>query len=312
MQHIAIVGASGYIGSRLATYLGRLDDVERILGIDVRPTPVKCTKLRFEARSVLDPLAQLFREHRITSAINLAFVVHPSRNREKTEEIDVGGNRRFLEACRDSGVEHVLYLSSHSVYGAHPDNPVPLTETCPPRPLYDFQYSWDKVQTEQLLHQFAGENPAITVTILRVCPVIGPHAADAIVALMFKPKIMIGVAGYDPGLQFVHEDDLTSVIAEFLRLRLPGAYNVAADGTIPYSQVARIAKRRMLKLPNGLLRAVMGISWSLHLQHDSPPSGLEFIKYPPVLDNRKVKKALPFHFSYNSEAALQSYLSQLH
>jgi UDP-glucose 4-epimerase len=125
---------------------------------------------------------------------------------------------------------------------------------------------------------------------------------------MFKP-IMIRVAGYDPPMQFVHEDDLVEIIMTFLSQRKSGIFNVAGSGQIRYTEVAKLARKRTIALPERLLHLLMGFSWALRLQRESPTSGLEFIKYPPIVNAEKLKSELGFQFSYSSRDAITSFLS---
>lgn len=194
------------------------------------------------------------------------------------------------------------------MYGAHCDNVVPLKEDSPLRPLRDFQYSWDKAEAERILQDFAASHHDVCITILRSCPVIGPNAANSVVTSMFKP-IMIGVAGYDPPMQFVHEDDLVEIMMTFLKQKKGGIFNAAADGEIRYSEVARLSGRRIIALPERILGIVMGFSWALRLQNESPTSGLEFIKYPPIVSTEKLKSEMGFQFGYSSRDALASFVS---
>ncbi len=309
MKSIAITGISGYIGSRLLLRLSEIKAVERIVGIDIKPPSFNPPKLKFYQQNIFQPLSDIFLENKVESAVHLAFVLKPTRDRAGTQQIDVGGSRNFLKACEEAKVKHILYLSSHTVYGAHPDNPVPLTEDSPLRPMSDFQYSWDKVEPEKILSDYVASHAQVCVTILRSCPVVGPNAASSVAALMFKPPVMIGVCGYDPPMQFVHEQDIIELITDCISQGKAGIYNVAGDGEVRYSDVARLAHRRMLKLPERLLNGLMAFSWTLHLQNDSPPSGLEFIKYPPVVSTEKLKKETGFRFRHSSEAALFSFLS---
>lgn len=306
MRRIAITGVSGYIGSVFSSRLGRAEAVERIIGIDVKP-PKKSAKLRFYRQDILDPLSDIFIENEVDSAIHLAFAVRPTHDGAGARRVDIGGASNFLEACRRAQVGHILYLSSHTVYGAHPDNTASLSEDAPLRPLPGFQYSLDKAEAERVFADFAASNPQVTVTILRSCPVLGPNAGNSVVAAMFKP-VMIAVAGYDPLLQFVHEDDLAEVLMAFLEQKRGGIFNVASDGQVRYSQIARMAGRKTLALPERLLRLLMGFSWVLRLQNESPASGLEFIKYPPIVSTEKLKRELGFQFRHSSEDALLSFI----
>jgi len=126
---------------------------------------------------------------------------------------------------------------------------------------------------------------------------------------MFKPPVMIGVAGFDPPMQFVHEDDLVRLIGVFLTHRKGGIFNVAGDGELTYSEVARLVSKKMMRLPRRLLEFIMLISWAMHLQNDSPPSGLEFIKYPPLISTEKLRREIGFRFQYSTREALSSFVS---
>jgi UDP-glucose 4-epimerase len=110
-------------------------------------------------------------------------------------------------------------------------------------------------------------------------------------------------------MQFVHEDDVIQVIETFLNQKKGGIFNVAGEGDLRYSEVARLAGKKLLRLPDSLIKPVMRISWALHLQNDSPYAGLEFIKYPPVVSTGKLLKETGFRFQYTTEEALSSFLS---
>lgn len=308
MKRIAITGVSGYIGSKLLSRLSTMAEIERIVGIDAKPPGIKPPKLRFYCQDIFKPLGDIFIENRVECAIHLVFVLKPTHNETGAWRVDIGGILNFLEACRQARVKHILYLSSHTVYGAHPDNARPLTEDSPLRPLSSFQYSKDKAAAEGILRDFATANTDTSITILRSCPVLGPNAARTVTTSMLKP-VMIRIAGYNPLMQFVHEDDLLELMMIFLDRGKAGIFNVAGDGEIQYSEIARLCRKRMITLPQWLLRFLMGFSWLLRLQSQSPTSGLEFIKYPPVLSTEKVKKELGFQFSYSSREALTSFLS---
>ena len=308
MKRIAITGISGYIGSRLLAELNHINNVERIIGIDVNHLKYSSPKLQFYCQDIFKPLGDIFVENEVDTAIHLTFILKPTPNRAGAEKVDIGGLRNFLQACHQAKVKHILYLSSHTVYGAHPDNSVPLKETSPLRPLPGFQYSWDKAKTEQILSSFVNLQKDVCLTILRSCPVIGPNAGSSIVTSMFKP-IMIRVAGYDPLMQFVHEDDLIELIVTLLSQKRAGIFNVASDGEIQYTQIAALAGRRTITLPDKMLRFLMGFSWGLRLQNESPASGLEFIKYPPIVSTEKLKREVGFQFRYSSRDAVAAFVN---
>lgn len=308
VKRIAITGVSGYIGSRLLSRLETVDTVQRIVGVDVQVPKEPFSKLMFYRQDILQPLSRIFTESEVDSAIHLAFVLMPSHDWQATRRINVDGTLNFLEACRNSRVRHVIFLSSHTVYGAHADNPVPLTENSPLRPLRRFQYSWDKAETDRMLQDFAASNQDICVTILRACVVMGPTANNAITRSLFKP-VMISVAGHNPPMQFLHEDDLVEVMLTFLSQRQPGIFNIAGEGTIPYRDLATLSGRRLISVPAGLVRFVIDFSWRLRLQNESASEGLRFIKYPVVISTEKFTRETGFEFKYGSQDALMSFIA---
>ncbi|MFC2059298.1 NAD-dependent epimerase/dehydratase family protein [Chloroflexota bacterium] len=308
MKRVAVTGVSGYVGNLILRWLEGQDYVERIYGIDLKPPQDAPSKLDFYTRDILQPLGDIFIENKIDTAIHLAFVLRPTHRRTKARDVDVSGASNFLSACDKAEVKQIMYLSSHTVYGAHPDNPPLLTEDSPLRPMHDFQYSWDKAESERMLGEFASSHLDVCINILRSCPVIGPNAANSIATAMFSP-VMIRLAGYDPRIQFVHEDDVIELVAMLLERRQGGIFNVAGGGEMRYSEVARLLHKRTLVVPGGLLRFLLGLLWALRLQKESPPSGLEFIKYPPNVSTRKLKDELGFEFKHSSQEALISYIN---
>jgi UDP-glucose 4-epimerase len=311
MKRIAITGISGYIGTGLAHRLESIDAVELIVGIDRHPPQIPCSsKLRFYQLDVCQPFMDIFVDNNVDAAIHLAFILMPKHDRDAARCVNVGGALNFLHACRTQAVKRILYLSSHTIYGAHPDNPIPLTEDSPPRPMPGFQYSWDKAETERIFLDFAASNPDICVTILRTCVVMGPNADNAITKSLFKPA-MICISGYDPPMQFVHENDLTELILTFLERKQPGVFNVAGEEMIRYRQLATLCGKRLIPLPAGPLNFVMNLSWKLHLQKESPAAGLDFIKYPVIISTEKLKREVGFRFRYSSQEAVASFISAI-
>jgi UDP-glucose 4-epimerase len=307
MKNIAVTGISGYIGSRLLAHLNGSEVAAKIVGIDIREPTIISSKLTFYPRDVREPFGDVLLENEVDTVVHLAFVLRPTRKTENARQTDVEGMANLVKVCQGTGVRHILYLSSHTIYGAHKDNPIPLTEDTPPRPLTSFQYSRDKGEAERILRDFGASQPNVTVTILRSCPVIGPNAVGSATTIMFQPSVIVGVAGCDPPMQFVHEDDLIELIGLFLAQPKGGIYNVAGDGVLKYSEVARQVGKRLIKLPRILLETAISLSWAMHFQSASPVSGVEFIKYPPVVSTAKLAREMGFRFQHSSREALSAF-----
>ena len=307
---VAVTGASGYIGSRLLHELEADEDVARVVAIDTKPLPVPFHNVASERLDVTHPLNDVFREHRVNTVVHLAFILRPGRNsrdEEKVREANLMSMRNVLKACRVAGVSNFVYLSSHTIYGAHKDNPVPITEEAPPRPTQGFQYACDKAMCEEVVHEFSAENPDVSVTVLRSCVVMGPGADNYVTRAFFKP-ILLGVRGYDPPLQFVHEDDMARLLHTLIMQPCPGVFNVAADGVVHYTRLANLSQRTLVFLPSAIAYPLTQIAWNVGIQKDSPAVGLDFIRYPIVLSTGKLKSETGVRFVFTSEEALSAYL----
>ena len=306
-RRIAVTGASGYIAGLLIERLVGLQSVERVLATDIRPSRVgQLPKVEFLRQDVGDPFPDLFVGRELDAVVHLAYILNPGHKRLKARRVNVQGTVNLLEACARGGVGHILYLSSTSVYGAYPDNPELLSEDAPVRPLKGFQYSEDKAEAEGLLAQFAALHQGVTVTVLRACPVLGPHA-DNFISRAFLRSILVAVNGYDPPMQFLHEDDLVENLLWCITERPAGTYNLAGDGTVRWSEMAGMLGRRLLSMPAPVLYALAALGWRLRLQSESPACGINFIRYRWTADTEKAKRELGAGFRYTSRQAWEAF-----
>ena len=293
-RRVAVTGASGYVGYRLVERLAEDDGVELVLATDVEPLSKSYgPKVVYRRYDVREPAGELFTEHDIDSVVHLAYILEPRRNRASVSKVNMGGARNVLEACDSAGVTHLLYLSSTSVYGAHPDNPEELTEDSPPRPIKGFQYSEEKLESERLFSEYDQEHPDCDVAILRGCPILGPHADNYIARSFLKPLI-VGFLGEDPPMQFIHEDDLVEILARCVLERVDGLYNAAGRGSVRWTRMAKSLGRSRFSLPAPLLTGLTWASWTLGIQSASPAPGLSYARYRWVASSEKLRDRLGY------------------
>lgn len=308
MKRVAITGAAGYLGSALARALADVRDVEAIVGIDIRQPQQPAPQLHFYQKDITTPLAPIFTQEGVDTVVHLAFLLNPTRDRRLSRRVNVDGTANVLRASEEAGVKHLLFMSSATAYGAHRDNPTPLTEEAPLRPNSGMTYAQDKAQTDLMAQAFAREHTKMAVTILRACPVLGPTADNFVVRGLFRSAVY-KVAGHDPPMQYLHEEDLLRLLLHCLRNRVAGTYNVAGEGTVPYSELARLSGKRLVSLPPGLLELLASLSWSLHLQSDGTAAGVAFIKYPWVASTEKLKREAGFSPRLSSRETLASLIA---
>jgi UDP-glucose 4-epimerase len=306
---VAVTGASGYIGTRLLQELQEQEEPHNLVAIDTRPLPFPVLNVAAYRRDVTEPISDVLLHHRATTLVHLAFGARRGRNRREVDAIqqaNLVALAAVLDSCVRANLSHFIYLSSHTVYGAHPDNPIPLTDKASPRPIPDFPYGYDKYLSELTILKFAERHTEVKVTILRSCIVLGPSGASFMTGGLFRPWLL-GVLGYNPPLQFLHEDDLARALTMIIRRKLPGVFNVAGEGVVYYHEMAKIIKSRLIVLPAFLAYPLAQLTWNLRLQRDSTAAGLDLVRYPMVLSTGKLTQATGYRFLHTSLETLTSF-----
>lgn len=295
---IVVTGADGYLGRQViaalaqATAGGGALRPERVVSLDVRETPA-AQRLPGVVYVVADirtaSLQSLLREHAIDTVVHLAAIVTPGRrtDREFEYQVDVEGTRKVLDACVAAGVAQVVISSSGAAYGYHADNPAWLTETDPIRGNREFAYAWHKRLVEEMLADYRERAPQLRQTILRIGTILGATVANQITALFDKPR-PLAIAGAASPFVFIWDQDVVGVILHALDGGPPGIYNVAGDGALSIHEIAARMGKRCRVLPAGALLAALWLGKRLGLTPYGPEQ-LRFLRYRPVLDNRRLK-----------------------
>lgn len=279
---IAVTGVSGYLGSRVGAALAADPDVDCVVGIDVVAPPAAFADVvEFHELDVRDPELGKF----LTGAdavVHLAFVVDPMRDEAEMADINLGGLRNLLEAVEAAGVRHVVYTSSASAYGAHPDNPVPLRESDTLRANPDFSYAAHKMESEHILREWA-RGRDVAVTVLRPAIVFGAHVSNFI-SRSFEAPRRIAIRGHAPPFQAVHEDDAVAAVVHVTLRSLPGTFNVAADDVLTTDEVGEVTGRRAQPVSAHAARRLAALAWRWG-QVEAPPGVVDYFTYPWVLSN---------------------------
>jgi len=301
-----ITGGSGYIGSRLVERLAERSDTERILICDVRPPRVFRPRVEYRELDVRDAEAvrSVVAAERPDALVHLAFILNPMHDEAAMYEIDVGGTHNVLEAASAAEVGQVLVTSSSTAYGAFPDNPVPLTEEHPVRGVPDFEYARDKAESDRLCQLWALRHPDRVMTIVRPCIVLGPNVDNYIVRLWTKQPFQADFGLPDPGIQFVHEDDVVEAISVLLADRAGGAFNVAGDGVMPGVECAEMVGLPRRRVPLKLAWRMASVMWKLR-RSETPPGNLHFAIHPWLVSNEKLKRETSWRPRYTTRETFE-------
>ena len=299
-RRVFVTGAAGYLGSTLLEALApRLQsgELDVLVASDVRDTPAQSRRpgVEYVTHDVRSPgLAPLLAARAIEAVVHLAAIVTPGArsNRELEYAVDVLGTRNVLEACVAADVRQVIVTSSGAAYGYHADNPEWLSEDDPVRGNEAFAYSHHKRLVEEMLAVYRREHPDLRQVVLRVGTILGKSTRNQITAMFDKPRI-IALRGARSPFVFIWDQDVVGVIEHALRTDAAGIYNVAGDGALSIQEIAGRLGKKCLTLPPLLLRALLATLHPLGLTRYGPEQ-VDFLRYRPVLDNRRLKEELGY------------------
>ncbi|MGH2939420.1 MAG: NAD-dependent epimerase/dehydratase family protein [Solirubrobacterales bacterium] len=325
---VAVTGPTGEIGGSLIDALEASEAVGTVRGMARRPMPPAAAgwrKATYQRGDILDRghLAELFDGADV--AVHLAFAIFGDR--EETRRINLEGSRNVFEAAVEAAVERLVYASSVAAYGFHPENPQPLTEETPAIGSSRFYYSSQKAELEESLDEILGGSE-LGAYVFRPCIVAGPRATMLIEQTVGAvrlgdptPRLRRHVLERIPllrpilpdagvPLQLVHHDDVAAALAAGVEGKgEPGAYNLAGDGEIAISDIARALGWRSIRVP----RPALGVGTTVagRLSFISPQ--LEWataLATPVLMDTTKAREQLGWVPRFDaSETLMQTAVS---
>src|SRR5690606_40974904 len=116
-----------------------------------------------------------------------------------------------LTAAAAQRVPRVILITSTMVYGADPNNEVPLDETLPFRSEVDTGLVGDFVEIEELAALARRAHPGLSVTVLRPAPLVGP-GMDTLLSRHFYAPRLPTVKGCTPKWPLCHLADLATAL----------------------------------------------------------------------------------------------------
>lgn len=280
MVTVAITGATGRIGARVLDQVRALPSVDRVVAIDLHP-PAEAGGYEFRPADVTDPAAVAGALEGADVVAHLATRLDPGGDVERMWRVNVDGTRHVCDAAAAVGARRIVLMSATAVYGAHPDNDVPLTEDSPLRANPDFPCVEQAREVAQWLAGWRDAHPDVTVTSLRLAMVVGGGIDNVVTEALLGPRLP-SVRGHRPPFQFVHVDDVASAFAHAVAHDLPGAYNVAAEGWLSFDEIATLLGRRALDVPEEVVFTAVERLGALGLSH-LPVGAVHYLIHPWVV-----------------------------
>ncbi|MFF4339862.1 NAD-dependent epimerase/dehydratase family protein [Kitasatospora sp. NPDC001540] len=302
---VAVTGAAGVLGERVAQRLVDSPHVRRVLAVDERRGEVPGVQWR--VLDVRDP-AVAERLAGVDVVVHLAMDLGMESDPRARSAYNVRGAQTVVTAAAAAGVHRVVLCTSAMVYGALPDNEVPLAEDSELRATEEASLVGDLLEIERLARRAPRAHPGLQVTVLRPAVVVGP-GIDTVLTRHFEAPRLLVVAGSRPCWQFCHLDDLAAAL-EYAALGLvEGEVTVGCDGWLEQEDVEELSGIRRMELPASL---ALGTAARLHRLGLTPaPAGdLAYTMYPWVVSGSRLHEA-GWRPRYTNEEVLAELLAQV-
>lgn len=239
-MRVLVTGAAGFIGAHLARRL--IERGDEVLGYDdlnayydpqlkrdrllhlVPPDGFRFVQAKLEDREALERAFADFRPDRVVTLAAQAGVRYSLENPRAYVDSNLVGFINILEACRHAGVEHLVYASSSSVYGANRRLPFSVEDPVDhPVSLYAATKKANELMAHTYSHLYG-----LPTTGLRFFTVYGPWGRPDMSPFLFARRILAGepIDVFNHGRHsrdFTYIDDIVEGVVRVLdRPPVPG------------------------------------------------------------------------------------------
>ncbi|MFD2206829.1 NAD-dependent epimerase [Kiloniella antarctica] len=267
-----ITGTAGFIGYHLADLL--LTQGHQVVGIDIvsdyyevslkeaRLANLKKFDGFVEKRIDLadwDAVEAVFKEHNPEICVNLAAqagVRYSLENPRAYLRSNVDGFLNILEACRHYPVEHLVYASTSSAYGANTSMPFKVSESAEhPLTLYATTKKSNELMAHTYSHLFRFPS-----TGMRFFTVYGPWGRPDMALFMFTKDILAGrpinvFNNGDMKRDFTYVKDIVQGISKLADV--PPSIDTDWDATNPNPNTSGVAPYRVVNIGNSRCEKLM-------------------------------------------------------
>ena len=311
---VAVTGAGSGLGALLTARLLRSEGVRRVVALHPPDEPGEPGEWgewggRLEPRlvDVCDPaLAQRLGDVDVVvhCALEASLSAPPAQRRAR----NVRGTSTVLTAAAAAGVDRVVLCTSAMVYGALPDNPVPLDEDGPLRALPDESLVGDYLEIERLSLSATRVHPGLAVTVLRPAALVGA-GVDSVLTRHFEAPRLLVVRDSRPRWQFCHVEDLVSALELAALGRVEGSATVGCEGWMEQERVEKLSGMHRIELPAAV---AFGTAERLHRLGliPAPASDLQYVVHPWVVPSARLRAA-GWRPAYDNETAFGALLAQV-
>ncbi|MFC7456075.1 NAD-dependent epimerase/dehydratase family protein [Brachybacterium sp. GCM10030267] len=326
-MRVAVVGATGNVGTAVLAALQQRPEVTSVLGIARRLPDQDLAPYSFADWASIDIAAAVDPDQAVSeltgafrgadAVIHLAWLIQPNTRRELLRRVNVDGTENVARAAAEAGVPRLVVASSVGAYSPSPGNEV-REETWGTEGIRSSHYSVDKAAQERVLDEFEHAHPEIAVSRLRPALIFQSDAASQIQRYFLGTWMPIQAlrAGRPPVLplpagmriQAVHAADVAAAYAAAAVTGARGAFNICADDLLGMQELADIVDHgRFLQVPHSVVRAAFTAGHRARLLA-ADEGWFDMGMNVPVMSNERAKAELGWAPHHTAAEAVEELL----
>ena len=311
-RRVLVTGIAGALAGMLTRALEERDDVEYLVGVDVREPRADLTRTEYVRADIRNPLvARVIQAADVDTIVHMSTMSTPGRagGRARMKELNVIGAMQLLAAAQKApSVQRFVLKSTTAVYGSDHTDPALFREEDTPAVAPKSGFAKDATEIEGYARAFGRRRKDAALTILRFANFLGGEV-DSAFAGFFGLPVVPSVMGFDPRLQFCHEEDGVAVLEQAATGDHPGIYNVAGPGVLYLSQCTRLAGRLPAPVPFPLVSAVAGLVRRSE-RVDFSPEQLRFLQFGRVGDITRLRTEFEYEPRYSTREAFEDFVAR--
>jgi UDP-glucose 4-epimerase len=205
-------------------------------------------------------------------------------------------------------VRAIVIRGSAGIYGAEPAAPQFFREEMSRLYPLRTRFQRDVGEIENYFETFARRHGEVTCMMLRYQTTIGPSVDTQITRYLSLP-VCPTYLGFDPRMQFVHEEDALDALVAAVRRPVRGAVNVAGPGTIGLTRMLRMAGKLPLPVAAPAFSAVTTAGRRLGLVSLSPDFR-RMLQFGRGVEVRRLIEEVGFQPRHSTVQAVEDYVAK--
>ncbi len=311
-RRVLITGVGSLLGSALARRLEADPSFDYVAGLDTRRPPQPIEGVDFLEADIRDPvIATLIPQAEVDTVVHNQIVRRPGpgMSARSMHDINVIGSLQLLTACeRSPSISSIVIRGSAGIYGSEPQAPQFFDEEMARLYPLRSRFQRDVGEIENYFETYARRHPDTVCAMLRYQPAIGP-ALDTQVTRYLSAPLVPTYLGFDPRMQFVHEDDALDALVAAVRRPVRGAVNVAGPGSIGLTRMIRTAGRPSIPVAGPLFATVANAMRRVGLPELSEDFR-RLLRYGRAVETTRLVEEVGFTPRYGTPAAVQDYVTR--